>query len=400
MPTTKDFVGMMDFAECLALVRGTSKAISFDTMPTPEELHAVYARGFQGVRPETMPDEARKDHRAMMTAMPKLYDVFPWAKDLGKGKINCPYVAILFKDKEWGGDDAQTRGDCTVHGTAHSCAIDYGLDCLFGQGTYMGRLCCENIYRSRGFNGDGWSCESPCQYVGPEGKGGLLYRKVYTNGSDSVDLSKYNPSWEGNGRAGVPSWMEAESQKNKVKWVCPITGPEEYRDAFACGFGVNVCSGQGFSSSTDENGVANAQGSWSHSMAHTACVDTDAMRQKYGDMIGGIQQSWGGWNTQRGKPPGSPNMPTGMFYSRFKTIQSMLSGDDSFAMCGVHGWPSSTWSEFVMMPKFTEKSRKAYAEKLTEYLRSSEAQDYYKTRSEKLAEFIKQAAEENMFTAM
>jgi tripartite-type tricarboxylate transporter receptor subunit TctC len=78
----------------------------------------------------------------------------------------------------------------------------------------------------------------------------------------------------------------------------------------------------------------------------------------------------------------------------------MLSGDDSFAMCGVHGWPSSTWSEFVMMPKFTEKSRKAYAEKLTEYLRSSEAQDYYKTRSEKLAEFIKQAADENMFTAM
>jgi hypothetical protein len=401
MVTEKDFVGMTDFSECLAQVRGTTRAMSMVGMPTPDELHAIYARGFQGVKPDSVTVQAKGQQRAMMASMPRFYDIFPWAKDIGKGKVNCPYAAIGYKDKQWGVRDAQARGDCTVHGTRNACSLDYGLDALFGETEYLGPLAVENIYRSRGFNGDGWSCEAPCSYVGPEGKGGLLYRKRYEGpNGESVDLTEYNPSWEGNGKAGNPAWLVTESLKNKVKWVIPIGTPEEYRDAIAIGFGINVCSGQGYSSTTDDNGVANAQGSWSHSMAHVACVDTDAMRTKYSDMIGGIQNSWGSFNTIKGKPPGSPNMPPGMFYSRFKTIQSMLNGNDSFAMCSVQGWNANIWNEFVMMPQFDDKSRKAYSDKLTEYLRSSTAQDYYVQRAEKLEEFTKEAVETGLFTAI
>jgi hypothetical protein len=400
MPTEKDFVGITDFAECLARVRGTTRGMVMTAMPSPQELHAIYARGFQGVRPDIVPIEEKKAYKELITAMPRLYEVFPWAKDIGKGKINCPYVAIMFKDKEWGGRDAQAVGDCTVHGTRNACSMDYALDALFGETEYLGSLALENIYKSRGFNSHGWSCEAPCMYVGPEGKGGLLYRKVYSNGSETVDLTEYNPTWESSGRSGTPTWIEEESRKNKVKWVCPISEAPEYRDAIAIGFGINVCSGQGYASTTDENGIAEARGSWSHSMAHVAAIDTPWASQKYSTMIGGVQQSWGNWNTIKGKPEASPNMPTGMFYSRWAPIQRMLSGQDSFAMCGVQGWSANIWTEFAMMPKFDDKSRRAYGEKLREHLRNSTTQDYYLERAKKLQDLTKQATEENMWAAI
>jgi hypothetical protein len=379
----KDFVGV-DFHAALAAVRGGGPAAAYQGKPTPAELHAVYARGFQGIQPDR-PPEVKRRFGEMMQAMPALYDAFPWAKGLGDGKVNCPYIACLMFMPEWGGDDAQERGDCTVHGTAHAGAIDYCLDAAFGETKFMGPLACENIYRSRGYNGDGWSCEEPCLYVGPEGKGGFLYRQVWKDpaGSQSVDLSRYNSSWEGNGSAGTPSWMEALSQQNKVKYVIPIKTAEEYRDCLAAGFGINVCSGQGFSDSTDEWGVARAQGSWSHSMAHTACIATAAAKQKYGDQIGGIQQSWGkNWNTQSGKPEGSPQMAGGMFYSRMNTVMSMVSGEDSFGLCGLKGWQREAWQRFDIAD---------YKQDLMAHLKDSAVQDRYEARAKWLQEQIQKS---------
>ena len=395
MPTDKDFVGV-PFHECLAQVRSGPPASAFLAVPSPQELHAMYARGFQGVRPDSPTPEDKKAFMEMMAAMPDFYEAFPWAKGLGKDKVNCPYTAILKFFPDWGGQDAQERGDCTVHGTYNAVYVDYAIDALFGETKWMGPLACENIYRSRGFSSDGWSCEAPCTYVGPNGRGGMLYRKVWENGSERVDLSSYNSSWSGNGRAGVPSWMEAESQKNKIKLVIPIRTPEEHRDALAIGFGMNVCSGQGFSSSTDEFGVARASGSWSHAMAHTANIDTQWARSKYGDMIGGIQQSWGNWNTINGKPDGSPKMPVGMFYSKMSTIASMLRGQDSFAMCGVFGWERTNWEAFVVMEdpawRFNAVDYKA---EVMRQLNTSTARDYYVQRAERLAEFITKVVDEN-----
>jgi len=107
-------------------------------------------------------------------------------------------------------------------------------------------------------------------------------------------------------------------------------------------------------------------------------------------MIGGIQQSWGKWNTQNGKPQDSPNMPIGMFYSKFSTILSMIRGDDSFALCGVWGWDRSNWEAFVVAD---------YRDKLIKHMRSSTVQDYYVQRAERLAEGIKQVTQEQLFTA-
>lgn len=384
MPTAKAFVGL-EFNEALATVRGGPGASAFYALPTPQELHAIYARGFQGVKPGA--EESRRKWKEFRASQPRLYDAFPWCKDFGKGKLSTPYTAIGHFDKEWGGRDAQARGDCTVHGTRNGASIDYGCDALMGETKFQGALAVENIYRSRGFNGDGWSCYAPCTYVGPDGKGGLLYRKVYTNGSETVDLSKYNPSWEGNGKAGNPAWLVTESLKNKVKYVIPISTPEEYRDAIAIGFGINVCSGQGFKSSTDAYGLAEASGGWSHSMAHVGCNDTPWAVAKYANMTGLIQNSWGEWNSISGKPEGAPNMATGSFWGRWSVISRMISGDDSFAMCGVWGWERTNWEAFDVS-------------ELRIALKSSTVQDYYFERAKAIAEHSQRAVDEKMFLAL
>lgn len=381
MPIFKRFA-KSSFNEAIAAVRGGPPSSAFYTLPTPDELRAVYEGGYQGIRPDSTTPESKAAFKTFMAAQPRLYDAFPWAKGLGKGKVSCPYLAAQKLIAGWGPDHPQVQGDCTVHSTAHAAEIDYANDCLWGETAFKGHIAFENIYRSRGFNGDGWSCEAPAMYIGKEGKGGMLYRKVYEGpGGEKVDLSRYNSSWQSNGRAGVPEWLAAESRKNKAKWIILITTMEEYRDALALAFGISVCSGQGYASTTDEFGVAAAQGSWSHAMANTACVDTEWAHSKYGDMIGGIQNSWGEFNRQKGKPEGAPAMPGGMFYSRASVLARMLRGEDSYAICGVWGWDRTGWEAFDT----TE---------LVSHLNNSTTQDYYKTRAERSAEFVVQALDE------
>src|SRR5690348_10228794 len=174
----KDFMGV-SFEQALVQVRGGDNSALFMGVPTPDEIRAIYGRGFQGIVKDSIPFEVKAKYNQTRAAMPSLYDIFPWAKGLGKGKVSAPYLAAVMLIKGWGGLYAQVQGDCTVHGTEHASEIDYCNDCIWGEAKFMGPIAFENIYRSRGFNGDGWSCEAPCMYVGPEGDGGFLYRKVY-----------------------------------------------------------------------------------------------------------------------------------------------------------------------------------------------------------------------------
>lgn len=399
MATTIKKFTFKDFGEALHEVRGYGSHLNpaaaaaagpdqFYAGPTPQELHEIYSGGFRGIKPETQTFEEKQQFKDFMAKQPSLYEAYPWAKDIGKGKVSAPFLATLKFIPTWGGDEAQEGGDCTVHSTANAGEADHCNDALWGETEFKGRLCKEHTYRHRGFNGDGWSCEAPAYYLGPEGQGGNLYRKVYTNGSETVDLSKYNRAWELNGKAGVPAWLEAEAKKSKIKWIIPISSMPEYRDAIAMGFGVSVCSGQGFADTTDEFGVAAARGSWSHAMSHQVVVDTEWAHSKYEDMIGGIQQQWGRWNTQRGKPEGVPVLPVGMFFSKANTIASMIKGQDSFALCGVWGWDRTGWEAFDI------------TDHLSEHLHDSTVEDYYKHRSEKAAELVVEAMDTNMFLAI
>lgn len=203
----------------------------------------------------------------------------------------------------------------------------------------MGRICTENMYRHRGYDSHGWWCRDIAAVVEALGPGGFLYRKDYGRGVDLTKFSRATEQWASKGSAGVPGWLREIEQQNQAACCITINTIEEYIDAMYLGFGLNVCSGFGFSSNCDQYGFARQSGSWSHAMAHVGCDDSDWAHQKYGDGIGLIMQSWGRWNNQDGTkcPPGFNIVPIGSFFASFSTIKRMISSD-AFATCQVHGW--------------------------------------------------------------
>ncbi|MCA9179357.1 MAG: hypothetical protein KDB14_33095 [Planctomycetales bacterium] len=387
----KRFTGV-DFRDALIKLRGVEhvgtveSADDFLTAPTPEELHAIYSDGFIGASPDFITFEERNEVKDYLASMPRLYDVFPWARGIGKGKLNAPFLACLHFSPSWGGDEAQTRGSCVSHSNTNAAEIDHANDALHGETVYKGRMCKENIYRARGYNGDGWYCSPAAKYVGPGGQGGFLVRDRYESPTgEVVDLSEFSratENWAGQGSRGCPEWLEAIARRNQCKWIIPINSMEEYRDSMALGFGVSVCSGYGYSSETDSSGVARQTGSWAHAMAHACCDDTPWANQKYGGMLGLIIQSWARWNRQNGKFDGLPSMPVGSFGARGNDVAKMIRSD-SFALAGLYGWERIGWEAFDVTA-------------LTDHLQSSDVQDFYKARQERSAEFATKCRDEGV----
>lgn len=252
--------------------------------------------------------------------------------------------------------------NCVSHGCRNSAMCDYGVDVVFGETEWKGRICTENIYRHRGKNSHGWWCSAAASTIEVGGKGGLLYRKKYESpdGRDSIDLTRFSSrteQWASNGSAGVPQWLRDIEDDNQAAFCIAITSIEEYLDAMYLGFGLNVCSGYGFSSSCDEYGFARQSGSWSHAMAHVGADDSEWAHQRYGDGIGLVMQSWGRWNNQDGRkcPDGFGIVPIGSFFASFKTIRKMIASD-SYATCQVTGWDRrQPIQKYVQSSEFSDR---------------------------------------------
>ena len=60
------------------------------------------------------------------------------------------------------------------------------------------------------------------------------------------------------------------------------------------GYALSVCSGYGFSSRRDGNGIAKRSGGWNHVMAWIACDDS---RKTLNETLFLVQNSWGIWNS-------------------------------------------------------------------------------------------------------
>jgi hypothetical protein len=302
---------------------------SLGDAPTPEQLLEIYNSGFQGVR--VHPAEYRI-HRLMT---PGFYDVFPEARNAGAGQLSLPYKACLAEEPEFGRYEAQTTGDCVSHATRNAGMIDYCCDSQFGQTEYLGRFATENIYGARGHGGQGASCDRLAVYVGPDGKGGFLTRKRYEGGGKSVDLSTYNGNTGHNwGSSGTPSWLNQIAAENKAQRVFNCKSMEEARDALAFGFGVSLCSGFGFASTRNDDGVSEQRGSWAHAMAWVACDDTDFAHQKYQGMLFLIQNSWGVFNSG-GK---RHEQPDGSFFVRPAVAKRMIAAGGAWVVSSVQGY--------------------------------------------------------------
>lgn len=245
----------------------------------------------------------------------------------GEGKLSLPFKALLEFDPGFGPAERQTTGDCVSHSTRNAVDITRCVEIKNGdREDFIARGATEAIYQSRGHRKQGMTCSGAARYV--HQNGGILVRKKYGD----VDLSKYNSSLGANLK--IPNDVyKTEAQKHQVKTISNIRTVEEARDALANGYALSVCSGYGFSSRRDSNGIAKRSGGWNHAMAWIACDDTHARLK---ETLFLVQNSWGKWNSG----PRVHDQPEGSFWIREKDARGMLSGGGAWVFSDVDGFPA------------------------------------------------------------
>jgi len=291
---------------------------------TPRKILDYYRKGFIGA----ICDE--EDVKKLMGELPMpvfgaaAYDLY----NSGKDKLSLPFKSLLKFDSGFGPSERQTTGDCVSHSTRNAVDITRAveIDVKQEREDFLARGATEAIYQSRGHRGQGMTCSGAARYV--HQSGGILIRKDYGD----IDLSIYNSSL--GAKHKIPdSIYEDEAQKHQVKTVSNVRTVEEARDALANGYALSVCSGYGFSSRRDSNGIAKRSGSWSHAMAWIACDDT---KERLNETLFLVQNSWGVWNSG----PKVHGQPEGSFWIREKDARGMLSGGGAWVFSNVDGFPA------------------------------------------------------------
>jgi hypothetical protein len=149
------------------------------------------------------------------------------------------------------------------------------------------------------------------------------------------------------GARGVPAKLLEACKEHLIQDITEVRSWQEAKKALASGYGIAVCSNQGFSTQRDANGVCRPQGQWNH------CMCLDGYTVIGGKEYGHIENSWGPKSASGPVGPGDP--PTSGFWADSGTIGRMLGQNDSWAFSTVKGWPKREIDWFVqvrpIMPK-------------------------------------------------
>lgn len=275
----------------------------------------------------------------------------------GAGKLSLAFRAIddVYPDALPGG--AQGRGDCVSWSTRNACLLTMCTDIMSGEPDEVsgklegapavsdearinGVLSTEAIYNWRRHGGDGWMCSESVDVVMRES--GLWLRKKYDE--IGVDFTRYSSKNAGiYGRSTPPeSWLSI-GKNHLVRTATVLESFEELRDMIANGYGVTSCGGEGFSNQRNEDGVSPRKGSWAHAMAYGAVDDRDVIKQKYGEPLVMLIQSWGEWNSGPRRILGTNiDIPVGAFWVKWSDIKNR----EMIALSGVPGWPPKKLKDY------------------------------------------------------
>jgi hypothetical protein len=133
------------------------------------------------------------------------------------------------------------------------------------------------------------------------------------------------------GARGVPDEIEKLAKEHPVADVTMVQSFDEACKALASGYGISICSNQGFSLTRDAEGFAAPRGHWSHCMAVIGY-------RKSGKRPGGvIVNSWGA-NTTHGPTP--DGLPASAFWCDADVLDKILRQEDSWAFSDVKGFPA------------------------------------------------------------
>lgn len=174
------------------------------------------------------------------------------------------------------------------------------------------------------FRGDGSTGGGAAKFVT---KYGVLDEGIY----EGFDLTKYNiPMIREWGTKGVPDALEPLIKQHPVSNATVVGNIDEARRALAQGYGISVCSNQGFTTSRGLNGVCQPSGNWAH------CMCCSGYMWIGNDLYFFIENSWGNYmGTKNPCPMGANN---GTFLCRGDTFSRMLGSRDSYCFAGVQGF--------------------------------------------------------------
>lgn len=148
----------------------------------------------------------------------------------------------------------------------------------------------------------------------------------------SYNLTKYDPArcraW---GSRGVPADLKPELAKYKTGSTSQVKNWAEAKKSLAQGYGIAVCSNQGFARERDANGVCRPEGNWAH------CMSLDGYHTEGGKEYGHIENSWG--TTYHTGPVGWGDPSPAGFWAESAVIDRMLRANDSWAFSAVRGFP-------------------------------------------------------------
>ena len=171
------------------------------------------------------------------------------------------------------------------------------------------------------------------------------------------DLTAYDPNrcraW---GKSGVPDQLEQIARTHPVHTITQVKGWAEAKRALANGYGIAICSNQGFDMKRDSRGIARASGSWAH------CMCLDGYHTEGGKEYGHIENSWGA--SAHSGPVGWGEPSTAGFWADSATIDRMLKANDSWAFSAVKGFPARKLDWFVQLENemFAERMRLVLAQ--------------------------------------
>jgi len=236
---------------------------------------------------------------------------------------------------------SQKIGSCVGWGFALSCDILAACDiALRGESeTYGGRVLEASIYAfsrvevrgSRNLGGDG-------SYGGAAAKavtkyGTLHYGIDYGSGDRFDDNSgSREKEW---GRDGVPDRLEPFAAKHKVSTVALAADFESAAKAIQNGYPVAVCSMRGFSMTLRDGGYLTPMGQWAH------CMMFAGVRWKPRPALLCVN-SWGDCYSGDVDKSLPVQFQRSAGWVEASVCNSMLSGEDSFALSGYAGFPPRT----------------------------------------------------------
>lgn len=348
------------FLYVASVAAGTWLTVQLGVQPPPEPIPVPVPVAVPEVQApvESAPPNAfgwvedKVEVRAIQAAMP-----FPVFADTPAGKQVDPLPASaylwdayarLFDGRRPPPQDQNPVGSCVSFGGSRAYERSLACQIVSGDRFEFRHLSEEAVYalsrveigggRIRGDGSVGaWAAQAFTKYGG-------LPKGIY----GQHDLTAYNPSrcrqW---GATGLPDDLEPETRKYPAGDCAMVRSWDEAKRALANGYGIFVCSNQGFARQRDANGVCRAQGMWMH------CMALDGFHTQGGREYGHIENSWGP-NYHIG-PVGWGNPSTAGFWCESAVLDRMLRQGDSWAVSSVRGFPVKRLDWFAIRQEVSDE---------------------------------------------